>query len=287
MELSNIELNMPLDNNAPNFRTKKWEFVYFKDNNPVPEDTPYRILVLKDKSEVYIKMKTISPNPYVSSNIQFEEYGEVMLKRDPINNSTSRFRYLRFANGDNSRDAYIKPHQVVITKKMREKGEVERYFARYKLEKDSSIFEIKKQHFDMDNTSFYEKVRLTWIISGIKDNVRKLNEEFLMLANDTLDGIIYHLDPLEFYEEEVKLTPKEITMKKLERLLHNPHSYSSHSEASNIGNALGLSGTHQMPDGTWMPGSTHAEYLNAMNNRTIQTPAGNIPTQNLRRNSEY
>ena len=34
MELSNIELNMPLDNNAPNFRTKKWEFVYFKDNNP-------------------------------------------------------------------------------------------------------------------------------------------------------------------------------------------------------------------------------------------------------------
>ena len=108
-----------------------------------------------------------------------------------------------------------------------------------------------------------------------------------MLANDTLDGIIYHLDPLEFYEEEVKLTPKEITMKKLERLLHNPHGYGSHSEASNIGNALGLSGAHQMPDGTWMPGSTHAEYLNAMNNRTIQTPAGNIPTQNLRRNSGY
>ena len=40
--------------------------------------------------------------------------------------------------------------------------------------------------------------------------MRNLHEEFLMLANDTLDGIIYHLDPLEFYEEEVKLTPKEI-----------------------------------------------------------------------------
>ena len=218
---------MPLDNNAPNFRTKKWEFVYF-DDNPVPEDTPYRILVLKDKSEAYIKMKTISPNPYVSSNIQFEEYGEVMLKRDPINNSTSRFRYLRFAKGDNSREAYIKPYQIIITKKMRENGDVQRYFARYKLERDSSIFEIKKQDYATD-TSFYEKVSLTWFISGPKDNVKRQNEESLNTANDTLDGIIYHLDLLDSYKG-AEMTKIEMINEKLNRLKFTPQSESTSAQ---------------------------------------------------------
>jgi len=72
----------------------------------------------------------------------------------------------------------------------------------------------------MDNTSFYEKVRLTWIISGIKDNVRKLNEEFLMLANDTLDGIIYHLDPLEFYDVVEETDYSIGIQEKLSRLKH-------------------------------------------------------------------
>lgn len=33
--------------------------------------------------------------------------------------------------------------------------------------------------------------------------------------------------------------------------------------AINSGKKLGLTGAHKMKNGTWMPGSTHAAYLNA------------------------
>ena len=75
----------------------------------------------------------------------------------------------------------------------------------------------------------------------------------------------------------------------LERLLHNPHTYGHQSDASNVGSALGLSGTHTMPDGSVMPGATHQQYLNSLRrNNQITTSSGtSIPTRNLRRNSGY
>ena len=99
--------------------------------------------------------------------------------------------------------------------------------------------------------------------------------------------LLNFLNPLEFYNEEPTLESKKQSL--LERLLHNPHTYGHQSQASNVGSALGLTGTHTMPDGSVMPGSTHQEYLNALRrNQEITTSSGTtIPTQNLRRNSGY
>ena len=93
------------------------------------------------------------------------------------------------------------------------------------------------------------------------------------------------LDPLELYEEE--LTPQQLVEEKLNILYHNPYSYKTSEEARNISRNVGLSGTHQMPDGTWMPGSSHQAYTNAMQQNTVTTPAGDIPTRNITGRSGY
>ena len=96
------------------------------------------------------------------------------------------------------------------------------------------------------------------------------------------------LDPFEFYrEEQEELTPQEMTMKRLEKLLHNQHSYTTKQEALNVAGALGLSGAHQMSNGNWMPGSSHQEYQNAIQQDTVTTPAGTIPVQNITGGTGY
>lgn len=249
------------------FRARKHEFIY-DDGYPLREGRMVWLVYTKeDKQEMFIDYKDTPLFP-----------------RSP-KDKTLFSRYAD-AKKDIQREIYLSAFKPIITKATRKKGNIQRAFATYLLDEDKSIFEINP--VDVGTGNFYNYVTFNWQISGVKENVKNDNILSLNVAEKELPGMLNFLNPLEFYkEEEVELTPKEITMKKLERLLHNPHGYGSHSEASNIGNALGLSGAHQMPDGTWMPGSTHAEYLNAMNNRTIQTPAGNIPTQNLRRNSGY
>ena len=249
------------------YKAAKHQFVY-EDGFPVKENKPIWIVYFKSqKFEAFVDLNE-----------------DIVFPRN-LSDKTMFSKYME-ARPDVDREIYLKAFKTTITKSTRKKGNLSRAFAVYLLDEDKSIFEINP--VDVGTGNFYNYVTFNWQISGVKENVKNDNILSLNVAEKELPGILNFLNPLEFYkEEEVELTPKEITMKKLERLLHNPHGYGSHSEASNIGNALGLSGAHQMPDGTWMPGSTHAEYLNAMNNRTIQTPAGNIPTQNLRRNSGY
>ena len=149
----------------------------------------------------------------------------------------------------------------------------------------NTIFEIDKGMLGMSN--LYHYVSLEWEISGIKENVQKNNIQSLEVADEEMSGMRFLLNPLEFYIEEVTEENRKQTL--LERLLHNPHTYGHQSQASNVGSALGLTGTHTMPDGSVMPGSTHQEYLNALRrNQEITTSSGTtIPTQNLRRNSGY
>jgi len=247
------------------FRSRKHEFVY-EDGYPLREGRMFWLVYTKgNKVEMFVDYESTPIFP-----------------RDPRNKTI--FGQYTEAKEGLRREIYLKSFTPIITKTMRENGSINRAFAKYVFDKDT-IFEIDKGMLGMSN--LYHYVSLEWEISGIKENVQKNNIQSLEVADEEMSGMRFLLNPLEFYIEEVTEENRKQTL--LERLLHNPHTYGHQSQASNVGSALGLTGTHTMPDGSVMPGSTHQEYLNALRrNQEITTSSGTtIPTQNLRRNSGY
>ena len=226
-------------------------FVY-SDGYPLRKGSRFYVIYKQSKEQVFVDKKM-----------------KILLSRDNDWN-TNYGRYVNSASNV-KREIYLKPYRVVLTKKMIEEGVISRHFAKSKL----------------GDATFYDIITLSWQITGDKEMVSKYNIESLEKAEEKVEGMRYFLNPLEFYIEEVTEENRKQTL--LERLLHNPHTYGHQSQASNVGSALGLTGTHTMPDGSVMPGSTHQEYLNALRrNQEITTSSGTtIPTQNLRRNSGY
>tara|TARA_R110000782_G_scaffold9113_1_gene29556 strand:- start:219 stop:1001 length:783 start_codon:yes stop_codon:yes gene_type:complete len=248
-------------------QSKKHEFIY-ADGYPVREGKPiWAVYTKQDKLEVFVDVNEV---PVFTRDKQ----------------KKTLFGKYKMANSNFQRELYLKAFKPIITTSNRANGTIGRGFARYVLDPHKSIFEIKPELINIP-TSLYEKVILQWTISGEKQNVRNSNRIELVRADKEFTGIINFLNPLEFYIGEETLESKKQTL--LERLLHNPHTYTHQSDASNVGSALGLSGTHTMPDGSVMPGATHQQYLNSLRrNDEITTSSGtSIPTQNLRRNSGY
>jgi len=204
-----LEFEIPSKYEA-NLRTKEWEFKYF-DDFPVPENTPYRIWMMKNKSEVYIQMRRASLQGNIDLGLKVEDYADIMFKRDPINNASLRSQYIGMAKGDNRREIYLTPSRILVTKQMRDGGLIKRFFARSILE-PGKIFEIDEFKYELD-TSFYEKVKFLWVLKGKKERVKKANNRFLTEANKIMSGIRDLLDPLQFYKEE--LTPLEELQERL------------------------------------------------------------------------
>lgn len=242
-------------------------FVY-SDGYPLRENKLVWLAYFKkDKKEVYLdidKKQLFLRNPKKSTN--FAKY--------------------KLAKPNLKREIYLKPFKPVINDKIRKTGSFQRGFAIYLLDEHKSIFEIHPE-FVVIPTTLYETVTLEWMISGQKDVVRSTNIRATAKANLEMNGLLDLLNPLEYYKES--MTKEQLLTQRLEKLLHNPHTYGHQSDAMNIANALGLSGTHTMPDGTIMPGATHQEYLDALRqNEEVTTSSGTtISTQNLRRSSGY
>ena len=248
------------------YKAAKHQFVY-EDGFPVKENKPIWIVYFKSqKFEAFVDLNE-----------------DIVFPRN-LSDKTMFSKYME-ARPDVDREIYLKAFKPTITKSTRKKGSLSRAFAVYLLDEDKSIFEINPVDVGIGN--FYNYVTFNWQISGVKENVKNDNILSLNVAEKELPGMLNFLNPLEFYNEEPTLESKKQSL--LERLLHNPHTYGHQSQASNVGSALGLTGTHTMPDGSVMPGSTHQEYLNALRrNQEITTSSGTtIPTQNLRRNSGY
>ena len=168
------------------FPAPKFKFVYDSDFFPVRGGTLFYRIIDKDKNELFVDKKGAFLVPDKPSEFTF--YGKY-----------------KNAKGSISREHYLKPYQITVTKKMRENGETTRYFAKNIFDEDNSIFEIKKQDFDRE-TNFYNKVSLLWTLKGKREKVRLENEQVLEQSEDTLKGMKYFLDPLQYYEEEETLT---------------------------------------------------------------------------------
>ena len=102
IDLTHMEFEILSDSRKPNFRTKKWEFKYF-DDHPVPENIPYKIWVMKDKVEIYIRMRRSPPEFgfgfLLPSQVDAEVYADILLKTHPINNASLRNQYMLMAGG--------------------------------------------------------------------------------------------------------------------------------------------------------------------------------------------
>jgi hypothetical protein len=249
--------------------SKKREFTYLDEYSagkfyPLKSGKRYIIHYWKDKTVTY----TDSRGNELRRIDNFPIYDQYVNSKDNL-----------------EREKYLKPFRLFLTKKMKEQPTVERYFAKFKF--DDGIFEISKDNYSADMT-FYDSISLTWQLKGKREHIFKVNQQTLKEKEIEMEGMRNFLKPLEFYrEEKEELTPQEITTKKLEKLLHNTHSYTIRQSALNIANALGISGTHQMSDGTWMPGSSHQAYIDAMQQDTVTTPAGSIPTRNITGRTGY
>ena len=180
-------------------KTKKWEFIYKEDWDKgakyyVKEDTPYIICYGTDKKEMYMASNKVI----------------IRLKHHTLYSEYSK------AKRDLKREVYLKPYQLTMTKKKMDKGSVIRYFAQSVIDNNKSIIEIKKQDFEKE-TNFYRKISLNWKLDGTKEQIKLKNEKELEVAEKKLEGMLYHLDPLEFYEGE-ELTSEEKIQQKLSNL---------------------------------------------------------------------
>ena len=189
-------------NNIERFRsgytTKRWEFIY-ADKSPVRKGIPYSIFYTKNKEEFYISIrnnaKEIIKKFYSTDNSMFKAYkdSKLSIKREP----------------------YLKPYQLVLTKKLKKQKTFTRYFAKYMYDKYDRIFEIKVQDFTR-KTPFYSKVAVKWQLQGSREDISLKNMEVLKEAENTLRGMANLLDPLEFYTED--LTPSQILEDSLNKL---------------------------------------------------------------------
>jgi hypothetical protein len=178
------------------FTVPKFKFVYEDDYFPVRGGKLFYRIIDKKKNELFVDRKG------------------TFLVTDKPNEFTFYGKY-KNAKGSLSRETYLKPYKIVLTKQLKEKETITRYFAQYKLDKYDRIFEINKQNFSR-TSNFYDKVFIIWQLKGSKESVRMKNEESLEIAENSLQGMQNFLDPLQFYEEE--LSSLEKVQKKLSNL---------------------------------------------------------------------
>jgi len=180
----------------------KFTFVYKSDFYPFKNDKLFYRIIDKEKNEVFVDSNGIPLIPKKENALTF--YG----------------RYKK-ARGALSREIYLKPYKVVLTKRMRERDTINRYFVKYKLAKYERIFEISKSDYN-SQTNLYDKVYFAWQLKGSKENILMKNKKSLEHAEGSLHGIQNFLDPLQFYEEDITLVEK--LQKNLSRLKFTPES---------------------------------------------------------------
>jgi len=192
-----------IERTSREFVADSHEFLY-GDGFPVRGGTRYMIFYTKSKQEKFITRK----------------WEEIFVK-NPNKHYTFFQSYVIAKRGLDKREHYIKPSRPVITKAMRKKGIIKRYFVSYILDKESSIFEVSKQDYGK-SLVFYKKVFFDWKLEGSKENILLYNIEALKRAENSFPGIQNFLDPLEFYEEELTLLEK--LQKKISNLKFTPES---------------------------------------------------------------
>ena len=189
------------------FPAMRHGFMYKESRFPVRQGTLFYVIYDTKKDETFMT--------------------DMSKKIIPLKNFLTMFGQYKKASDGLIREIYLKPYKVVLTKRMRERDTINRYFVKYKLDKYERVFEISKSDFN-SQTNLYDKIFITWQLKGSKENILMKNEETLEAAENSMHGIQNFLDPLEFYEEDI--TSVEQLQKKLSRLKFVPDSTDTSSD---------------------------------------------------------
>ena len=188
-----VKLN--LERTTQGLLTKKSNFVYADNGSIVPENKTYSTYYLTDKSKLYFT-NLITSN-YVRQLIRIKDF-----------DLYEQYTFIKSTN----RETYPSNITPDITDKDYTKGFVIRYFVKKANDINAQVFEISKSDFNK-NLTLYDKIKLNWIILGIKEEVLLGNLKTMDFKEKQFKGISKILFPLQYWR------PSKGTSQTLEKKL--------------------------------------------------------------------
>ena len=243
-------------------KTKKREF-YYKDGKFVKEGVDYHTYYTTNLEQYYLTGVGFNRNSKLIFSLRDESDFAVYNLLKP------------------KQSLVVEPNaNIAPTERDYKKGIMTRYFAKKVTEVNSNIMEITKEK--MDASPLYRYVSLTWLLTGEKTQVFLANRRSIEQAARVMPSIGKFVPTFQFYRKpKTNLKSKQDVMQRLgiqETNVEIPaienkktktikkgrrkkrSSSFSPAQPTNIENEFGLTGTHTMPDGTVMPGSSHEDY---------------------------
>ena len=163
--------------------TKKDEFIDV-DKNKIPAGIPYHIHRTHDKEEFYMT----SAQHETNSILIFKSKGAM----------SDFFRYKSLV--DKKSQIYLQETRAIPTESDYERGFITLYFAKQANDKNSKVFQITKEDYDLE-TPFYKKTDLQLKITGTEDSVLNFNEPVINTTEIFYPGISLVISPLSYYQE--------------------------------------------------------------------------------------
>ena len=188
-----VKLN--LERTTQGLLAKKSNFVYADNGSIVPENKTYSTYYLTDKSKLYFT-NLITSN-YVRQLIRIKDF-----------DLYEQYTFIKSTN----RETYPSNITPDITDKDYTKGFVIRYFVKKANDINAQVFEISKSDFNK-NLTLYDKIKLNWIILGIKEEVLLGNLKTMDFKEKQFKGISKILFPLQYWR------PSKGTLQTLEKKL--------------------------------------------------------------------
>jgi len=191
-----VKLN--LERTTQGLLTNKSEFIYADNESPVPANKTYSVYYLLDKSKLYF------------TNLLTSKYVRQLIR---IKGFDLYEQYITIKSTD--REVYPSTITSNITDKDYTKGFINRYFVQKANDKNALVFEISDSDFKQ-KLKLFNKTRINWVISGIKEEVIIKNTITLNNIKKTFKGINKILTPLQYWRPS-KDTP--VTLEKKLSLL--------------------------------------------------------------------
>ena len=191
-----VKLN--LERTTQGLLTNKSEFIYADNESPVPANKTYSVYYLNDKRKLYF------------TNLLTSNYVRQLTR---IKGFDLYEQYITIKSTD--REVYPSTITPNITDKDYTKRFINRYFIQKANDKNAKVFEISESDFNKTLT-LYNKTRINWTISGIKEEVIIKNTITIKNTELNFKGISKMLFPLQYWRPS-KDTP--VTLEKKLSLL--------------------------------------------------------------------
>jgi len=187
-----------LERTTQNLITQDSEFVYTDNNGTVPANKNYSVYYLTDKREIYF------------TGLLTSNYVRQLTR---INNHTLYSQYTKIRSSN--REKYPSSYKPQLKDSDYSDGSIQRYFVQKGNDVNAQVFEISEEDFNK-NLTLYSKIKLEWIISGIKEDVISQNTMTIRNTERNFKGINKILTPLQYWRPS-KDTP--VTLEKKLSLL--------------------------------------------------------------------